>query len=301
MQCAFCDSKLNQENPAWEIGCDHKFCWQCIQKNILSNSNSLKCDIDGIICQNPLLNLKISPICQTVNEEKKNNMNLFCKEHSKKIKFLCNIHRNVLCSYCVWDHFDHKNQIKNLNKDVLIQFLSPYEEKLKEIQLKSSAFLSEISNLKAFKEKMDINFLVSELDSFLGIKLSQPEFENYLKAFDFSIFTCPLSNYESVPAIFDSAPNKEFLFKMFLPQKIEKVRLLYRASQNKFSFEEYYKKIFEFKLSPLLILIQTRGNSFFGGFKNKCTILKNNTYYPSNHNEQRNETWQLLLEAFYFP
>jgi len=59
---------------------------------------------------------------------------MLCEEHDKEVEFYCLKHNQLLCSLCVWDHSEHKTQVKLMQGNDLDEYVTILEKYLDRMQ-----------------------------------------------------------------------------------------------------------------------------------------------------------------------
>lgn len=326
-QCAICKRVFNFHLYPFEISsCKHIFCLECIQKTAVNNNNVFVCAIDNTSCLNVFTEMKISKIYETFLEKIKKSdslLKVICNTHNEeKIKFKCILHETLLCSFCLWEHTDHKKDTGFYTRENIMQDIVILEERLKEMKTKMEELLSKISEIRQSKKtfEKDLNFLFKQIVTFLktpfcSVISNSKRYDEY--PFNFqnnpsnlskvnsfhitnvtkeildnmeksgilekSMSMRPLNPFSELSNIIvDSVANKDFLVDMFYPKKITSTFLLYRASENNFSSATFHSKC-DGKGSSLTIIKSENGN-IFGGYSSASWASDQNGKYFSSPN-----------------
>lgn len=173
-KCSICQRTFNFHLYPFEISsCNHIFCLECIQKTAVKNNNVFICAIDNTSCLNAFTEMKISKIYETFLEKTKKPdslLKVFCNTHNEeKIKFKCILHETLLCSFCLWEHTDHKKDTGFYTRENIMQDIVTLEERLKEMKTKMEELLSKISEIRQSKRtfEKDLNMLFKQIVTFL--------------------------------------------------------------------------------------------------------------------------------------
>jgi len=150
-ECSICFNRYNHSNnKPLILPCGHVYCLQCLEGMFSHGNNFCPADkiqhnvsISQLSCCYAILNYLPSTVSSC-----KATKSLHCKRHvNKKIKFVCEEHKEYLCTHCVLEHTGAGHLVKSYEVNYKV-------EKEKPITLLSK-LKSIISTLKKYKEKID--------------------------------------------------------------------------------------------------------------------------------------------------
>lgn len=212
--------------------------------------------------------MKVAPFFNIPS--KKSKFTILCDKHPKKeVEFKCLNDFVFLCSSCQIEH-EKTHQIEKFN---IVDDLTLIEEKLDQLQFRANSFLEKAKTVKNASSSKSVEVLdlfkssINLIKSPFCIQLSKEHFGRDLFPLDFSsVMSLDLKKISKIAESLDSKEIK-FIEELFLPTKIEKICLLFRASQNCFSAQKFHASC-DFK-GPTLSLIKSKTGKVFGGF---CSI-----------------------------
>lgn len=284
--CSLCKISFKKDLIPFILpSCTHFFCYSCIQRQSNSahnNDGNFICSLDDKSCKNPLSELKIAPF---YNDLSHNNHQLkgICEKHpNKEIEFKCLEDLVFLCSLCLLEHDGfHQKEKLNLTLDMKI-----VEEKLVQMKIKTDSYLEKAEAIKASniaKSNEILEFFKNStnlLNSPFCPHFNDGNDPKVVFPLNFSVFKInKLAKISAVAARFED-PEIEFVENIFLPRKIRKLNLLFRASQKQFSAKEFHKHC-DTK-GPTLTLIKSKTGRAFGAFSTTSWMNdKNGKYYSA--------------------
>lgn len=195
---------------------------------------------------------------------------ILCDQHpNREIEFKCINDFTFLCSTCLLLTHEKTHQIEKLEP---IEDFVLIEEKLEQLHFRANSYLQKIKLIKNSSSSFKSNEILDLFKSSINILKSpfcmtlRKEREGKDKfPLDFSSFF----DFKKISKIAESLNKYEikFIEELFFPKKIEKLDLLFRASQNCFSAQRFHN-FCDFK-GPTLTLIKAKTGKVFGGF---CSI-----------------------------
>jgi len=206
----------------------------------------------------------------------------FCNKHPKEeFKFRCNLHKELLCSLCIWDHADHKKDVDIYTEEEFLKDLSVIETKIdtkiQELQ-KHKQIVQDIKKGKlSFTDKIkevlaDVLKLFTDLDA------------NMTKVFPFSLAKgivpikmqeniVPLKMQEDIASLLAKKDIEQSsiltlgeadIVMKWLPNPNSQAKLLFRGSRDGFDAKKFHEKCDN--KGPTLVIYKSHLNKVFGGY-----------------------------------
>ena len=279
--CSLCTIPFTNELIPFILPCcEHYFCFSCVQKQTNPAQNhdaNFICILDDKTCKNPLSEIKIAPFFQNLSKD--HQLKVICDKHpNNEIEFKCLTDFVFLCSLCLLEH----NQTHPKEKLSLIGDLNVVEEKLIQMKTKINSYLEKAKTIKVSNSSKS-NELLQFFKSSTNI-IKSPFCSQFNEKEDvFPLNFSPLKTYDLVKiskiAEYLNDQEIEFIENIFLPKHIQKLTLLYRASQNQFSAKKFHDHCDS--KGPNLTLIKSKTGRVFGAFSTTSWMHEENGHYYS--------------------
>lgn len=243
LKCTNCLRDFDIDLIPYELpSCEHLFCMNCIKKVSNSKNNTFTCKMDRKICKDAMSKLNVSKIYETYGGPKpilpvERTFRIFCDIHTdKKIKFLCKHHETFICSYCAWNHADHKTN--QYSSSLILKDLQVLETKLNEGRVKMDNLSAKIVKMRTDQDRdkimnKDIHCLYKEIVTFLRSpvcdKIQEDEVEK-----EFPFYFKPKNQAGENEFAQDSHPNFEMIKKIVNRTPSDDKPNLLSASAKKF-------------------------------------------------------------------
>lgn len=309
LNCDLCQTGFSISVIPYELPCGHLYCYKCLES--LSESDSLTCKKDELKFSFGLDRIPISNKFALFLIP--NHPIIVCSEHNnKEIEFICSDHNAFLCSFCFFEHCDHKKNTKFYNSKNLFSDIQLLEKKLSEMLEKITTFTKSLEGIKneKFLDSEQLSPLLSQISAFIKMPFCSQIREELEDYFPFSytnkvniVFPNQINqisddskqNIEtklSSKAILETSSFETKLFKekqdfLFLSGILnfgsidklsQKLTLLYRGSDHSFKADKFHS-LCDNK-GPTITLIKSNKGKVFGGYS-KASWHSNNTWSPS--------------------
>ena len=174
-KCPICKLKFDTNNrrcfTLWK--CAHSFCGECIDRQILQNSNrTLTCPVDSHIYENVTSSSDFT-INTKVMHSIQQAISFACPEHQQKLEFFCLDDETEICSLCglFGAHKGHQiivhKELEDLNQRLLIELEEDHNKLKSSTEFKPGELFRDTLNrkvneqLKDCKKQIDVLYQVS--------------------------------------------------------------------------------------------------------------------------------------------
>ena len=256
LRCKVCKEDYSVERVAKLLICGHTFCHQCIISKLTKEGN--------IICPNDNVATKTSPdsliinifIMDLLKEKQQKKMKIYCSKHKgEKIKYKCNLHSELLCPLCLFEHSEHKKYTEIYTQNEIIEdaekLLSIVDNSIAKLTVLQGR-LREIIDMKV-SEGNDIKDILKEAAIYITtpIEKAKPPAKEF-----------PYQMLSRLKTEFLSHEENRFLDGL-LP-KARSLELIYKATRDGMNASSFHSLCNG--ISPVLVIVKAKTGSIFGGY-----------------------------------
>ena len=171
--CTYCNRQFSLYQIPYELPCGHSYCRNCLTSFCKKSENEVKCLKEEKTFLLSLSKVPVSNIFLTFVEPLKTNhsdKNIVCRKHNNApVSFICDTHKDYLCSQCSWDHCNHKESVRPFSKLNFYSHLNKIEEGLFKLKQTIDDSMKKLADIKeGFGFAEEIKLFLQNADELLS-------------------------------------------------------------------------------------------------------------------------------------